>query len=301
MQRASIKYKHVAKSAKIEEAINDAVETLEQSALRPSEPTIDWENKDSELAEVLKAKWERLLAQPGRPRRITKTALANDNYWIRKYPDKLPQVMTTLSQLTETYEGFAVRKIEWVAECYRAEGHIPTRSQLIIRAGVFRKPYTESAYVMNAVEETLEILKETIDPTSDINVADLDKNPEKWVKVIRSATEKIRSQSGKPVRVTLGAIADKIGTYREYLRQRSSKLPLVQVVLSEVIETPAAFAARRIEWVTQYYLQKNLCPTRKQILRRVNARRKSIATSPDVIKALDTAIEKLCHRATDTP
>ncbi len=102
---------------------------------------VDWESFDTEFVTALRASATRIKNAPGRPVRITKSLLGRDigkSSKIRDNLNKLPLTYQTLAELVETYEEFAIRKVEWAAECFRQKNIYPARSQLVCHAGVYK-------------------------------------------------------------------------------------------------------------------------------------------------------------------
>jgi len=100
---------------------------------------VNWENRDVELAEAVRLAAANLYSQTGRPSQVTVAAIARDLgqlALIQKHTDKLPCTSKALSELAETREAFALRRIQWVLECYVQEGVCPLRWQFIRRAGL---------------------------------------------------------------------------------------------------------------------------------------------------------------------
>jgi hypothetical protein len=118
---------------------------------------VDWESRDTELAESIKLVAANLYSKVGKPTQITTAAIARA--LIQKHLDKLPLTAKILADLVETRETFAVRRIQWVVECYRQEGICPQRWQLVRRAGL--RPEVELLpSVQNAINEALDVLKQ---------------------------------------------------------------------------------------------------------------------------------------------
>ncbi|XHX76328.1 MAG: TnsD family transposase [Stenomitos frigidus ULC029] len=100
---------------------------------------VNWANRDIEQAEAVKSVVANLYKQAGNPCQVTVTAIARELgqlALIQKHADKLPCTSRALSELAETREAFALRRIQWVLECYVQEGVCPLRWQFIRRAGL---------------------------------------------------------------------------------------------------------------------------------------------------------------------
>jgi hypothetical protein len=107
----------------------------------PSGPKerIDWPTRDAEMALSVKQEAEKLRHMPGRPVWISETKLAKGTgklTIISKHGDKLPLTLKALEEVSETVEQYAVRRVNWAAACFRAEGIRPSRGKLQIRATV---------------------------------------------------------------------------------------------------------------------------------------------------------------------
>ncbi|HYX16651.1 MAG TPA: TnsD family transposase [Nostoc sp.] len=103
---------------------------------------VNWEKRDAEWTSALIASASRMKNSPGHLVRITKNRLCKDigqTSTIRENLNKLPLTCQTLTELAESYDEFAIRKILRVAECFRQENIHPTSKQLIQRACVSQK------------------------------------------------------------------------------------------------------------------------------------------------------------------
>jgi hypothetical protein len=107
----------------------------------PPGPQIDWESKDREIVETVKVSAHRLKHTDGYPARLTLTAIGRDighQRTLYHHLDKLPLTKLALSEVIETPEDFAIRRILWSACRYQEENILPTRKQLANRVHVFR-------------------------------------------------------------------------------------------------------------------------------------------------------------------
>jgi hypothetical protein len=126
---------------------------------------VDWNMRDRQLAELVKSSAIRIKNAPGRPIRVTLTAIGRDisqTALLQQHLNKLPLTAEKLVEFVETYEEFAVRRIEWAAIQYEQEGTQPARWELIRRAGVDRlKSHND---VCAALDEAIQFtLKEGMD------------------------------------------------------------------------------------------------------------------------------------------
>ena len=107
--------------------------------LSPLPPRVDWEKRDAQLAQRVKASAQFLKNVPGRPKKVSKSAIGrniNAKGLIERALHKLPLTATALSEVAETHEDCGVRRIWWATKLYQQEGIIPSRHQLISRAYV---------------------------------------------------------------------------------------------------------------------------------------------------------------------
>lgn len=103
---------------------------------------VNWEKRDAEWSDALRVSASRIKNAPGHFIKISKNRLCRDigkASNIRENLNKLPLTSQTLTELAESHEDFAIRKILGVAEFFHQENIHPTRNQLIQRACVTRK------------------------------------------------------------------------------------------------------------------------------------------------------------------
>jgi len=120
---------------------------------------VDWSGRDQELAEIVRASAERLRKIPGRPSRISLSAIGRDIgqlSLLQQHLGKLPITAITLRKLVESREVFAVRRVQWVTEQYRQDHTHPTRWELVKKAGIERVAMLPAVKV--AVEAGLQVL-----------------------------------------------------------------------------------------------------------------------------------------------
>jgi hypothetical protein len=55
---------------------------------------------------------------------------------VQKQLDRLPLTSEAIAELVETTEEFAVRRVHWVAECFRQQGICPKNWQIVRQAGL---------------------------------------------------------------------------------------------------------------------------------------------------------------------
>jgi hypothetical protein len=106
-----------------------------------SNTSVNWKERDKELAELIQKTAKQLVENQTRPKRITKTAIGKEANCLSLLQVKLyrlPQTDKALEKVVETNEGFAIRRIRWAA-AYLNDNHIPvTYWNLVEKACVFK-------------------------------------------------------------------------------------------------------------------------------------------------------------------
>ena len=89
--------------------------------IRLREALIDWEGRDSALAQELLIAKNQLLSAEGKPQKITRAALCrlvdNDHYFL-KVPHHFPLSIALMDELLESTHDHQVRKIKWAVKTY---------------------------------------------------------------------------------------------------------------------------------------------------------------------------------------
>ena len=129
---------------------------------------VDWASRDATTMEAVKAATQRLKENVNPIIWITQTTIANSlNYpasaWIKKFLNKLPMTANVVRELSETREEFAVRRVQWAADCFRLENLCPQRWELVRRASL-RPKTTELPLVKEAIATALEALGSLLVP-----------------------------------------------------------------------------------------------------------------------------------------
>ncbi|MBD2198574.1 MULTISPECIES: TnsD family Tn7-like transposition protein [Calothrix] len=120
---------------------------------------VDWENRDAELENAVRLSALQIKSQAGRPQKVTKGAICkhlDKRGQIQHNLHKLPKTKQALTEVVETCEEFAVRKVKWAAECFHQENISPAWSQLVILACVY--DFKEVPQVKDAIDAALEAL-----------------------------------------------------------------------------------------------------------------------------------------------
>ncbi len=124
---------------------------------------VDWTERDIRLSQEIKNIALLLSSAAGRPVRITKAAiqkrLETPIQLRKKYLINLPLTVAAFAEVTESFTDFAIRRINWAANCLREDQTSPTRTVLMTRAGVW--PIKHIKEVSTAIDAALISLKET--------------------------------------------------------------------------------------------------------------------------------------------
>ncbi len=132
----------------------EAVSPLPRPKQSPP-PLVDWKQRDSELAAKARAVAERIRQTPGRPIRISRSAIGRELGGISAITEqahRLPLTMAVLAEFSESSDEYAVRRIQWVVESFRMENQSPAGCWPILkRASVAWKTVREAPTVKAAL------------------------------------------------------------------------------------------------------------------------------------------------------
>jgi hypothetical protein len=127
---------------------------------RSNLPRVDWKEVDRDLSEAVIRSATRIKCLEGKPVRASLAEIIRDighRTYLEQRLNKLPQTAKALHAHLESLEAFVIRKIEWTENCYRQEGFMPTRLQLMVRA-VVRNKTGKTPTVQGAINATMERL-----------------------------------------------------------------------------------------------------------------------------------------------
>lgn len=102
-------------------------------------PRVNWEARDREVATLVTLAAEAMRALPGRPVRLTCAAVARragHAALVEQHLDRLPMTAACIRTVTEGRTTFALRKLRWAEETYRAEGVAPAAWEVVRRAAL---------------------------------------------------------------------------------------------------------------------------------------------------------------------
>jgi hypothetical protein len=118
--------------------------------------SVDWKKRDAKFEIRVRDTASRLLLLPGKPKRVTKTAIARDLRQVtllQQKLTKLPRTAKMLSAVEESREEFAIRRIRWAADSYMRIHEVPKRWELTQKANVYR--LRNISTVKRAIDKTL--------------------------------------------------------------------------------------------------------------------------------------------------
>lgn len=101
---------------------------------------MDWVTRDTRLAKAISAACLNILRAPGRPRRISRTALlraTGEADTIEHASGLLPQTHAMLEHCSESTENFRRRRLQWAA-CQLIDGHHPLQRWRLLRLAAIR-------------------------------------------------------------------------------------------------------------------------------------------------------------------
>jgi hypothetical protein len=94
-------------------------------------------NRDTFFAKAVKNASYQILLTPGRPKRVSRAAICSfvpQLFWLKSRPEKIPLTIQALEEVVETYEIFAIRRIQWVKHQYQMENVVPHRDEFLGRS-----------------------------------------------------------------------------------------------------------------------------------------------------------------------
>lgn len=123
---------------------NDS-EWLEEHKPRPRrrnlpQTGVDWKRRDAEYAAAVRNVASRLKEAPGRPARVTRTAIGRAVgvfTLLRQKLHKMPLTAQIMATVIESREEYAIRRVWWAADLFYQEGIQPRTWQLASRANVY--------------------------------------------------------------------------------------------------------------------------------------------------------------------
>lgn len=122
---------------------------------------VDFENRDRSFSQVVEKAGDEIRSQPGKPIRITQGEIGRKvgiPHLYRSQWPRLPKTKACLERITESREEFAIRRILWARDCFAGETDIPTRWELIQKAGVEKSLFVSVEVAVVNILAELELL-----------------------------------------------------------------------------------------------------------------------------------------------
>ena len=123
---------------------------------------VDWSKRDQELSSSVKNGVTLIKNAPGRPQKITIKAICaainRPDLFNKKMRSQLPLTSKVISASIESYEDFAIRRLEWATQSFQLEMICPSRYQLLRKAGLGSSKILEEPFFLQAVDTALEFL-----------------------------------------------------------------------------------------------------------------------------------------------
>jgi hypothetical protein len=123
---------------------------------------VNWEERDSRLAQEVRAAAEYLKSLPGRPTHLTLSAIGREIgrlALLQQHVHRLPRTARVLEEVLETREAFAVRRVQWVVAQSLQEKIELTEWELVKKAGIERIEMVP--LVKEATEAGLKVVRES--------------------------------------------------------------------------------------------------------------------------------------------
>lgn len=134
---------------------------------RPLSRRVDWESRDVELAEKIRLAANVRKNSPGRPIRVTKSLISRDigsQGILNKENHRLPLTSQALRDTVETRIDFAIRRLNWAADCFRQERRKPSRPSLLRCASI-----NEDIQFIPEIIRLVDQLLESLETSNSVN------------------------------------------------------------------------------------------------------------------------------------
>lgn len=271
--------------------------------LSPRRSTLDdryRQTRDGLLAEDVRLTAEHLLAQAGKPQKLTQSAICyhlNLGGFLPK-PQALPLTAQTLRTVAEPHEVFVGRRLLWaVADC-RRQGLCPTRYALIFHTGL-------TTFFYKAHKQDRELGQTMLDRLEDLHPAErllsvydlLPAMARDWLaldarlaEAVAQTARRLKDKPDYPLRATVSTIGRELDQLENLLRHLVM-LPQTAQVLTQVTETDVVFAQRVLTWIDRCEPDAQKCRMRNQFLKVTGLQ--SYDHLPAVTHLIDEAFTRL--------
>jgi hypothetical protein len=131
---------------------------------------VDWQARDQEGANAIRAAALRLRSKPGKPVHITFAAIIREigqpGFRLDRLKKDLPLMHQAKDEMVESCAAFDVRRVWWAAQCYLQEHHRPSRTALVRRAGVGQRRTELGEEVAQTIDAALNMLANALADSS---------------------------------------------------------------------------------------------------------------------------------------
>ena len=100
--------------------------------------------------------------------------------------------------------------------------------------------------------------------TKRTNYVDWKDRDSKWASAVLTEAKRILALPGRPVMASRTAILRSLKIV-DAIFKRADKVPLTTQTLHTVCEDREGYAARRVKWAVEYFLERNICPTQSEL------------------------------------
>lgn len=266
--------------------------TLQRRALHTARY---WHNRDVQLAEAVRLTAQQLLSQPGKPQKLTQSAICChlNLGGFRPRPQKFPITAQTLKVIAEPHECFVVRRLLWAVHTCDPGS---TRYALAKHAGqvsfFFQPPHkTLGQTILDRLDlATLEDdqpLIYTLLPSLQQDWPALDAQ---LAELVSLSARRLRDKSDYPTRITLSTIGLDLDRL-EVLLRHLTMLPQTTGALAKVVETETAYVDRLLAWISAHDPDTSRCENRAQFVTLTGLQ--PYDQLPAVASLIDHAFEQL--------
>jgi hypothetical protein len=264
-----------------------------------------WHTRDAYLAQEVRLTAQHLLSQPGKPQKLTKSAICyhlNLGSFLPR-PDRYPITAQTLNFIIEPQELFVIRRLLWAANDYGQQDYSPTRTELIRHAGLMTFFYGSRHKVLgqtildrldSANLEDRNAPLYTLLPSIQHDWPDLDA---RLAEAVVQSAHRLKHNAGYPTRVTVSTIGLELEQLEALLRYLEM-LPQTAQTLAKVVETETELAHRVLVWVIANDPDTDRCENRADFVKLSGLQ--PYDNLPVVTKIIDEAFEQLQAQKTPT-
>ncbi len=176
---------------------------------------------------------------------------------------------------------------KWVLDMLR-ENPMLTRKQLA------EKDISALVDLRKFDREWLDCIVPVTKPSSQVKINWLDRD-ESLSKMIPAVADVIRSEPGKPARITKTEIGRRIGA-KPWFYNELCKTPMTKGALNESIESGDTFAIRRLLWARDYFIQQNETPSQSSFMRKAGVERRLYPGLNVLVNSLLAEIQKALEK-----